>query len=112
MLFRSSENEHALDAMNLALLIFAQKYDKLLRRVFSTKAVLIDSVLDKRNFGAERDFLPNQKNDNEDSIVKIVRTPGSREGVVSIMNPQKSNHYPSSFNRAVSFGNIGNKYGR
>lgn len=108
----TSENEHALDAMNLALLIFAQKYDKLLRRVFSTKAVLIDSVLDKRNFGTERDLLPNQKNDNEDSIVKIVRTPGSRDGIVSIMNPQKSNHYPSSFSRAVSFGNIGNRYGR
>jgi replicative DNA helicase len=40
----SDENEHAVDAMNLALLMYEQKYGDLLRRVIATKVLFIDGL--------------------------------------------------------------------
>ena len=41
----SSENEHALDAMNLALLVFAQHNDFLLRKIYSSRVLTVDKTL-------------------------------------------------------------------
>lgn len=41
----SSENEHALDAMNLALLIFAQHNDFLLRKIYSSRVAVVNRTL-------------------------------------------------------------------
>ena len=40
----TDENEHAVDALNLCLLIFEQKYSDLLRRIYSFKVVGFDSL--------------------------------------------------------------------
>ena len=40
----SSENEHALDALNLCLLVFEQKYGELMKRIFSTKIIPFETI--------------------------------------------------------------------
>lgn len=40
----TDENEHALDALNLCLLIFEQKYGDLMKRIFSTKVIPFEAV--------------------------------------------------------------------
>ena len=44
----TDENEHAIDSMNLALLIFEQKYGNLLKKVYSIKTAFI-GTLDSRD---------------------------------------------------------------
>ena len=63
----TDENEHAIDAMNLCLLSFALHYDSLLRKVYSTKAVFIPGVGEKRDddiksrsIGEEEEEKPNK----------------------------------------------------
>ena len=45
----SSDNEHAIDAMNLCLLIFEQKYGELLRQVIATKVMFFDGLAQQDN---------------------------------------------------------------
>ncbi len=44
----TDENEHAIDAMNLALLIFEQKYGDLMKKIFSIRTTFI-GALDNRD---------------------------------------------------------------
>jgi len=95
----SSENEHAIDAMNLALLIFAQKYDTLLKKVYSSKIAFIESVLDKRNFGIEDRQINNKQEDLKVIPVSVVRRRTGTDGIVTVTRARRKNFYPSEFNR-------------
>jgi hypothetical protein len=97
----SSENEHALDAMNLALLIFAQKYDSLLRKVYSSKIAFIENVLDKRDFGVEsRKINDKPIEDTQITPIRVVRRSTGTEGVVTVSKTKRGSFYPSEFNRS------------
>lgn len=56
----SEENEHAIDAMNLALLMYEQKYGNLLRNIIATNVVVIDGLEPVDNI-ASRDIDENNK---------------------------------------------------
>lgn len=94
----TSENEHALDAMNLALLIFAQKYDKLLKKVYSSKIAFIESTLDKRDMGVENRNISNKITEDDFIPVKFVSRK-ARKRTVSV-SPRSRSVYPSEFNRS------------
>lgn len=98
----SSENEHALDAMNLALLIFAQKYDSLLKKVYSSKIAFIENLLDKRSLGVESRELPDKEQRDDDiSIVRVVKRMNRTEGLVTVASARRNRgFYPSEFNRS------------
>ena len=94
----SSENEHALDAMNLALLIFAQKYDALLKKVYSSKIAIIENVLDRRDFGESRVI---KEEEMEVVPVRVVRHQDGTSGVVTIGTRRRGGgFYPSEFSRS------------
>ena len=96
----TSENEHALDAMNLALLIFAQKYDSLLKKVFSSKIAFIETVLDKRNLGVEdRSINQNENNFLDVLPIRVVRRNTGTDGIVSVSQRRGRGVYPSEFSR-------------
>ena len=96
----TSENEHALDAMNLALLIFAQKYDNLLKKVYSSKVAFIENVLDNRSLGVESREIKTENDDRQDNFVhvKIVKRRDGGTGLVSVTTKNKS-FYPREFSR-------------
>jgi hypothetical protein len=96
----SSENEHALDAMNLALLIFAQKYDDLLKKVYSSKIAFIESVLDKRSMGIEsRNITSDQEEEALFRVVHHYNNTGT-DGVVTISTSKRGRgFYPPEFSR-------------
>ena len=98
----SSVNEHAIDAMNLALLIFAQKYDTLLKKVYSSKIGFIENTLDRRDMNVEDRALKKEDVDKEVMIVpiKVVRNKDGTTGMVSV-TPVKRGYgrYPNEFNR-------------
>ena len=71
----SSENEHALDAMNLALLVFAQHYDALLKKVFSSKIGVLNSPLDNRQGNVEKRTIGMEDADDlEDTSKSLLAT--------------------------------------
>lgn len=76
----SSENEHAIDAMNLALLLYEQKYGDMLKKIVSIKTVLIGN-LDTREVDVKpRDFESNQ---TKPQLINFVNT-SNKNGIVSI----------------------------
>ncbi len=82
----TDENEHAIDAMNLALLIFAQKYDSLLKKVFSIKTIFI-GTLDNRPVDVKsRTFKGDTDSDLLPFGVLPQVAPRSTEGVICITN--------------------------
>lgn len=92
----SSENEHALDAMNLALLVFAQHYDKLLQKVFSSHISVLSKPIDSR----QTDVKPRSLVESIDDIlpVGIVRDTGRRRShsdVVASISPNRRSNYAS-----------------
>ena len=99
----SSENEHALDAMNLALLIFAQKYDNLLKKVYSSKIAFIEDVLDKRSLGVDSREISKEQNKDQFEVIpiRVISKRNGTDGLVSVtkMRTRKS-FYPSEFNRS------------
>ena len=98
----SSENEHALDAMNLALLIFAQKYDSLLKKVYSSKIAFVENILDKRDTGVEDRSINDKVTNNIEVLpVKVVHRNNRIEGmsIVSVASRSRSGFYPSEFSR-------------
>lgn len=97
----TSENEHALDAMNLALLIFAQKYDSLLKKVYSSKIAFIENVLDKRDFGIEsRKINDKPIDDVQVTPIRVIRRSTGTEGIVTVTKTKRGSFYPSEFNRS------------
>lgn len=80
----SSENEHALDAMNLALLIFAQHNDFLLRKIYSSKIGTVKNPLDARTGDIDSRGI----NDEDDELEML-----SQSLLKSVNNnPFSSNH--------------------
>lgn len=77
----TDENEHAIDSMNLALLIFEQKYGTLLKKVFSIKTVFI-GTLDNRNVDVKSRNIIGEV--EELPIGAINAAPSSTHGVIAI----------------------------
>lgn len=69
--------------MNLALLIFEQKYGDLLKKVFSIKTVFI-GTLDNRDVDVKSRVLIGDEND--DMPVGIAALPSSQYGIVGVTN--------------------------
>lgn len=80
----TDENEHAIDSMNLALLIFEQKYGALLKKIFSIKTIFI-GTLDKRDVDVKSRTIVGTAEDMP--LGKIA--PSSQYGVVGVINIQK-----------------------
>ena len=90
----TDENEHAIDAMNLALLLFEQKYGSLLKKVYSIKTVFIGTLDSRDEHVKSRDIGETQ----DEPFVKIIRT-SDQEGVVSISPIKRQNRRIPSFQR-------------
>lgn len=92
----TDENEHAIDAMNLALLIFEQKHGALLKKVFSIKTVFI-GTLDNRVMDVKDRHIEGE----EDTPVVSKITPSSTYGIIGVTNftHQKVNKRNMSFTR-------------
>lgn len=98
-----SENEHAVDAINLALLIFAENNDALLRKIYSSKILPLLHPIDKRTFDVD-EREPSEEEDIRMKMVIPVRpvSNGRSEGVVSLI-PKHKNRYrvPKEFTREL-----------
>lgn len=79
----TDENEHAIDAMNLALLSFEQNYGELLKKVLSIKVIPI-GVLDVRTDDPKTRVMPTSKYDIEELPVAKIGTPSSTHGYIGI----------------------------
>ena len=79
----TDENEHAIDSMNLALLIFEQKYGALLKKVFSIKTVFI-GTLDNRDVEVKSRMLIGDS--EELPIGAISAAPSSTVGIIGVTN--------------------------
>lgn len=90
----TDENEHAIDAMNLALLLFEQKYGSLLKKVYSIKTVFIGTLDSRDEHVKSRDIGETQ----DEPFVKIIRT-SEQEGVISISPIKRQNRRIPSFQR-------------
>jgi replicative DNA helicase len=75
----TDENEHAIDAMNLALLLFEQKYGDLLKKVVSIKTVFIGPIDNREPDLKPRDFNPEEP----EPFVKVFST-SKQNGIVSV----------------------------
>ena len=82
----TDENEHAIDSMNLALLIFEQKYGNLLKKVFSIKTVFI-GTLDNRDVDVKSRILIGES--EELPIGAINAAPSSTYGIIGVTNFNK-----------------------
>ena len=76
----TDENEHAIDSMNLALLIFEQKYGELLKKVYSIKTVFI-GTLDNRDVDVKSRVIV-----GEEEVPVAPIAPSSQYGIVGITN--------------------------
>ena len=90
----TDENEHAIDAMNLALLLFEQKYSSLLKKVYSIKTVFI-GTLDSRDEHVKSREIGESK---EEPFVKVIRT-SDQEGIISVSPIKRQNKRIPSFQR-------------
>lgn len=90
----TDENEHAIDAMNLALLLFEQKYGSLLKQVYSIKTVFIGTLDSRDEHIKSREIGETQ----EEPFVKIIKT-SEKEGIVSITPVRRQNKRVPSFQR-------------
>ena len=82
----TDENEHAIDSMNLALLIFEQKYGALLKKVLSIKTVFI-GTLDNRDVDVKSRTIIG---DAEDIPVSSI-APSSSYGIIGVTGIAKNN---------------------
>ena len=90
----TDENEHAIDAMNLALLLFEQKYGSLLKKVYSIKTVFIGTLDARDEHVKSRDIGETQ----EEPFVKIIKT-SDQEGIISVSPIKRQNKRIPSFQR-------------
>lgn len=88
----TSENEHAIDAMNLCLLLFEQKYGTLLKKVVSIKTIFIGTLDNRDTDVNKRDFVDAE----EAPFVKVIKT-SERSGIVSISptKPRQNKRTPT-----------------
>lgn len=96
----TDENEHAIDAMNLCLLLFALNYDSLLRKMYTMKSVFIGAI-DKRGLDVKDRSIGEDK--EEIPIVQVIRT-SEKEKVITIspisqrrVNPRNKMYQRRSF---------------
>lgn len=89
----TDENEHAIDSMNLALLIFEQKYGELLKKVFSIKTIFI-GTLDNRDVDVKSRAI--SETDEETVFAPIA--PSSQYGIIGITGIKQSRN-----KRAMSY---------
>ena len=96
----TDENEHAIDAMNLCLLLFALNYDNLLRKMYTMKSVFIGAI-DKRDLDVKDRSIGEDK--DEIPIVQVVRT-SDKEKIITIspisrsrVNPRNKMYQRRSF---------------
>ena len=90
----TDENEHAIDAMNLALLLFEQKYGSLLKKVYSVKTVFIGTLDTRDEHVKSREIGESQ----EEPFVKIIKT-SEQEGIISVSPIKRQNKRIPSFQR-------------
>ena len=90
----TDENEHAIDAMNLALLLFEQKYGSLLKKVYSIKTVFIGTLDSRDEHVKSRDIGETQ----DEPFVKVIKT-SEQEGIISISPLRRQNKRIPSFQR-------------
>lgn len=90
----TDENEHAIDAMNLALLLFEQKHGTLLKQVYSIKTVFIGTLDSRDEHVKSREIGEIQ----EEPFVKIIKT-SEQEGIISISPVRRQNKRIPSFQR-------------
>lgn len=83
----TDENEHAIDAMNLALLAFEQNYGALLKRTLSLKVAKI-GTLDKRDDEIKHRMMPTSEAELDDILPVAALTPSSTHGVIGVINYQ------------------------
>lgn len=79
----TDENEHAIDSMNLALLIFEQKYGALLKKVFSIKTVFI-GTLDNRDVDVKSRVLIGESEELPFSAINAASS--STVGIIGVTN--------------------------
>lgn len=100
----TDENEHSIDSMNLALLIFEQKYGKLLKKVFSIKTVFI-GTLDNRDVDVKtRVFKESKDTDITPFGVLPIQAPNLHNGVIGVIpnakqSKNRRNHRASMYQR-------------
>ena len=80
--------------MNLALLLFEQKYGSLLKKVYSIKTVFIGTLDARDEHVKSRDIGETQ----EEPFVKIIKT-SDQEGIVSVSPIRRQNKRIPSFQR-------------
>lgn len=80
----TDENEHAIDSMNLALLLFEQKYSSLLKKVYSIKTVFIGN-LDNRDVDVKDRKLDEKVEDLPFSTIAAT-PPSSQYGIIGVTN--------------------------
>lgn len=86
----TDENEHIIDAVNLCLLAFEQKYGDLLKRVISSKFVVIDG-LDRQQIVSARDTLPESDTKNGQAInVKSFGIKNKYAKVIDLTRPKRN----------------------
>lgn len=88
----SSENEHIIDAVNLCLLVFEQNYNELMRKIITTKALLLSPIM-----GREDKDIKSRDLDDYESIYNEYYE-SSKNGQSYII---KSTYKSSMFSRSV-----------
>jgi NADH:ubiquinone oxidoreductase subunit K len=96
----TDENEHAIDAMNLALLIFEQNHDALLKKVFSIKTVFIGN-LDTREVDVKKRTIATSSAEIEDLPVALLEGPSSTHGVIGVVGITPSNKHGQRRNMMI-----------
>lgn len=85
----TDENEHAIDSMNLALLIFEQKYGNLLKKVYSIKTAFI-GTLDNRDLEVKTRVMIGESEDLMPVAGMEKILPSSQYGIVGVTNLRKT----------------------
>ena len=94
----TDENEHAIDAMNLALLVFEQNYGDLLKTVYSVKTYVIGN-LDKRKTDVKgREFIGESNSLDSLPVGVISAQRSSTQGVIGVINMTQKN--PSTMRKS------------
>lgn len=96
----TDENEHAIDAMNIALLLFEQKYGPMLKKVISIKTVFIGQIDNRELDIKARDF--DSKVENVTPIVQIFKT-SEQNGIVSVSPVKRGGNKQSNMFKRRTF---------
>lgn len=98
----SDDNEHAVDAVNLCLLIIEQKYGSLFKNIINSKIVSINEI----NRGEERVNLRSMDKPKEKSVAALIGVIGQKSGNQSLSRSisQQSNYVSrAGFGRSNTF---------